>query len=99
MSQIAEWRDRLNTARNLIKNNHLALAKKTLDSISEELGEQIKKDAEYKFSAPKVNINNREVFKPKPQPRCLSRRDNDEWICSTCSLRWEVGEERPACPV
>lgn len=30
---------------------------------------------------------------------CRSVRDGDEWYCPVagCGLRWEVGEERPAC--
>lgn len=33
---------------------------------------------------------------PQP-PRCLSRREGDEWVCPTCTLRWDVGDVRPAC--
>lgn len=36
--------------------------------------------------------------KAKATPRCLSRREGDELVCPTCQLRWDVEEERPACP-
>lgn len=25
------------------------------------------------------------------------RRENDEWVCLTCTRRWGVDEDRPAC--
>lgn len=31
-------------------------------------------------------------------PRCLSRREQEEWVCPTCGLRWDIGDERPDCP-
>lgn len=40
-------------------------------------------------------------FAPPPRPPvgiCGQIQESDEYVCTTCRLRWDVHEERPACP-